>query len=192
MYFIRKYIKYGRINFMARRLCLTNKKLRGKKRRLRSLTSWSQSFKNYFPMDISENERYWNIKIPVHIQLVQGKQTNKTIQAQCAQSLIDAAYQIFLAKPPHLKNYRVTYVICLPDMFTSEICIYTSEQYFQFHTEAWDREPEKLDTTLNRSLAQEWGLILPAGFSEKGVLRNDVDWEDKEYFVERWYFGEVG
>lgn len=76
-------------------------------------------------------------------------------------------------------------------MFTSEICIYTSEQYFQFHTEAWDREPEKLDTTLNRSLAQEWGLILPAGFSEKGVLRNDVDWEDKGYFVQRWYFGEV-
>jgi hypothetical protein len=176
---------------MARRLWLTNKRLRGKKRRLRALASWSQSFENYFPTQISENEQYWNIKIPVDLRLVQGKQTNKTIQAQCAQYLIDAAYQIFLAKPSNL-NYRVTCVICLPSMFTSEICIYTSEQYFQFHTKAWDREPEKLDTTLNRSLAQEWGLILPEGFSEKGILRSRVDeCDDKEFFVENWYFGEV-
>ncbi|WP_442903477.1 DUF3916 domain-containing protein [Gilliamella sp. wkB112] len=58
---------------MARRLCLTDKKLRGKKRRLRSFASWSRAFENYFPTQISENERYWNIKIPVDIQLVQGK-----------------------------------------------------------------------------------------------------------------------
>lgn len=77
-------------------------------------------------------------------------------------------------------------------MFSSEICIYTSEAYFKYQTEAWDREQEKLDTTLNRSLSKEWELILPQGFSEKGVLRNEFDWEDKEYFVERWYFGEVG
>ena len=177
---------------MTGRLYLTNKKLRGKKRRLRALEAWSKSFLDYFPEQITEDERYWNIKIPVDIRLVQGKYTDQITQAQCAQYLINATYQIYQAKPSNLKHFRVTCVICLPDMFTSEICIYTSEEYFKYQTEAWDREPEKLDTTLNRSLSKEWELILPQGFCEKGVLRNNFDLEDKEYFVERWYFGEVG
>lgn len=177
---------------MTKRFYLTNKKLRGKKRRLRAFETWSKSFLDYFPEHITEEEQYWHIKIPVDIRLVQGKYTDKITQAQCAQNLINATHQIYQAKPLNLKQYRVTCIICLPDMFTSEICIFTSEKYFKYHTELCDRKSEELDIILNRSLAKEWKLILPQGFSEKGIIRNDLDWEDEEYFAERWYFGEVG
>ncbi|MFS7222820.1 DUF3916 domain-containing protein [Rahnella inusitata] len=83
-----------------RRFVLSNKKLRGVSRRLRSLKKWSESYENRFP-DIQNSDYsygYWNVKIPVHLGLVQGKQTNKDIQSFCAQTLIDAAYNIYQAK----------------------------------------------------------------------------------------------
>lgn len=65
------------------------------------MRKWSQSYTSKYPTisNDSYSDGYWNIKIPVHIGLVQGRQTNREIQSVCAQFMIDAAYNIFQAKP---------------------------------------------------------------------------------------------
>lgn len=175
----------------ARRFSLSNKKLRGVPRRLRALTRWKNSFSGCFPGDLTPEEKYWNYKIPVYRNLVEGKHTSKSIQAFCAQQLIDAAHHIYKAKPQGSANYRVTCVISLPCMFASELCIYISEEYFKEHTSEHTGRFGKIDKIQTRSLAQEFGLILPEDFSELGVLRTDEDDDGNPYISEEWYFGEV-
>jgi Protein of unknown function (DUF3916) len=84
--------------------------------------------------------------------------------------------------------YRVTCVICLPDMFTSELCIYLQESYFQSHTSKYE------NSSYEKSLAQKWGLSLPEKIKELEIKVNDKNEEnidEKLFILERWYFGEV-
>ncbi|WP_133842676.1 DUF3916 domain-containing protein [Erwinia rhapontici] len=178
---------------MTRRLSLTNKKLRGIPRRLRSLKRWSESYASFFP-DICEHDYisgYWNVKIPVHMALVQGKHTHVNIQSYCAQALINAAYHIYNAKVAE-DDVRVTCSIVLPDMFASELCIFTAEEYFLLHTSEGKSRFGEITLLKDRSLEKEWGLDLPDGFSEVGILRADEDEEGNLYYSEHWYIGEVG
>ena len=130
-------LKHLREGNIMRQLALSDKKLRGIPRRLRSLKKWSESYINKFPAITAEDYcyGYWNIKIPVHFSLVQGRQTNRNIQSYCAQMLINAAYDIYQCKPVDKKEIRVTCGIDLPDMFSSELCLFTSEEYFNMHTQ---------------------------------------------------------
>lgn len=182
---------------MTRRLSLTNKKLRGVPRRLRSLKRWSESYESYFP-NVYESDYisgYWNAKIPVDMALVQGKHTDVGIQSCCAQMLIDAAYHIYNAKVAG-DDVRVTCCIVLPDMFASELCIFTAEEYFLLHTSEGKSRFGQITVLKDRSLEKEWELDLPDGFSEVGILRVDEDEDEDEegnpYYSEHWYFGEVG
>lgn len=157
------------------------------------MQKWSESYRAKFPELSDDNYLcgYWNVKIPVHMALVQGKQTNQNIQSLCAQALIDAAYNIYQAKPHNENNIRVTCNIVLPDMFASELCIFTSEEYFKLHTESGESYLGKTGLLSNRSLSKEWNLKLPNGFSELGILRVDEDDEGDLYYSEQWYIGEV-
>ncbi|MCJ1886867.1 DUF3916 domain-containing protein [Pseudomonas sp. LA21] len=162
------------------------------KRRLRALKKWADSFQNCFPTDVPLTERYWNWKIPVQISLVQGRYTTPEIQAQCAQFLIDACQHLMQSKPEFAKDWRVTAVICLPDFFTSEVCIYKDEGYFASHTREAEG-PAGKSRHLTSSLAEEWQLRLDPGSSELGVHIDcaDPDQPDGRFICQRWYFGEV-
>lgn len=175
----------------GRRFALSNKKLRGIPRRLRALKRWRDEFQGYFPNLGSDIDGYWNVKIPVHLALVEGRQTNEKIQAECAQAMIDAAYSIYQAKPETESTMRVTCSIVLPSMFASELCIYTSESYFKEHTTVGDGRFGKISLLDNRSLCKEWGLELPKGFSELGVSILDEDDEGNPFYQENWFFGEL-
>ena len=176
-----------------RRLAFSSKKLRGIPRRLRSLRKWSESYTSKYPTISSDSYSYgyWNIKIPVHIGLVQGRQTNREIQSVCAQFMIDAAYNIFQAKPKNETNTRVTCCIIFPEMFSSELCLFTSEEYFNVQTQPGSNYLGKKTLLTNRSIIKEWDLNLPNGFSELGILRSSENEDGEIYFSEHWYIGEV-
>ncbi len=182
-----------------RRLSITNEKVRGIPRRLRALKRWAEDFSGWFPgsEELDVAERYWNWKIPVIRNLVQGRHVKKQNQIECAQRLIDAASHLMAAKPEDAKEFRVTCSICLPEMFSSEICIYLQEEYFQSHTTDSFKDfgiygSATKKKIKERSLAKEWGLLLPEGFSEIGIK---IDEEDgcpgDSWSGEYWYFGEV-
>jgi hypothetical protein len=176
-----------------RQISLTNKKVRGIPRRLRSLRRWSESFLGNFPVGLAQTDRYCNYKIPVLQSLVEGKQTTRAIQRECAQRLIDACHKLIVSKPPGAAALRVVATICLPDMYTSEVCVYSDEQYFQSKVSPAASEFGAATPIQNRSLASEWGLLLPAGIQELGLAldyRGYADFNDW-YTGEHWYFGEV-
>lgn len=170
-----------------RRLALTDKKVRNIPRRLRALAAWAADFEGYFPADLTLEDKYWNWKIPIHMAMVEGKQAITDLKRQCAQHLIDAAQHLRLARPEHALDCRVVAAICVPGMFSSEICIYTDLEYHRGHIPASDSE--YVET--GKSLAQEWGLVLPQGMGERGLRYEVEGWDGQTYEEEHWYFGEV-
>jgi len=160
---------------------------------LKALNRWADTFHCPERAIFSDSEHYWNFKIPVEINLIQGKYSTIRVKAACAQALINACSNLIKATADSDFKPRITAVICLPDMFTSEICLYRSEEYYQsFVTES---RSEKGASALikDRSLAAEWGLILPANVQELGITLEESGSEDRdEWFTgERWYYGQV-
>ena len=49
----------------------------------------------------------------------------------------------------------------------------------------------KIEKIGGKSLAQEFGLELPEGFNELGILRTEEDDDGNPYISEQWYFGEI-
>jgi hypothetical protein len=77
--------------FMSRRLNRDHRtKVRNIPRRIKALNRWAGTFHNLERSVFSEDEHYWNFKIPVDINLVQGKYSTLKTKAACAQALINA------------------------------------------------------------------------------------------------------
>lgn len=179
---------------MSRRLVPHSKKPRGVARRLRAIRRWPDEVATGFPPDheLQSGDQYWNWKIPVDLNLVESRWTTDEIRKVCAQSLIDACDRLAAAKPTLANDYRVTCVLCIPDIFTSELCIYLSEDYFLSHASSSSNEYGQTTLIEGRSISDDWGLILPEGFSEVGFTVDYHDPESDWHLVgERWYFGEV-
>ncbi|GKX61157.1 DUF3916 domain-containing protein [Leminorella grimontii] len=179
---------------MSRRLNRDHrKKIRNIPRRIKSLNRWAETFHNPIHAVFSEDQRYWNYKIPVDINLVEGKHSKQRTKADCAQALINACSNLILATADWDYCPRITAVICLPDMFSSEVCLFRSEDYFQgFISES---RTEKGSSVLlrERSLAKEWGLILPKGMQELGIAfeYHGSDDPDEWFAGEHWYYGQL-
>ncbi|MBK4785728.1 MAG: DUF3916 domain-containing protein [Pantoea sp. Pent] len=179
---------------MSRRLNRDHRtKVRNIPRRLKALNRWADTFNCPERALFSENEQYWNFKIPVEINLVQGKYSTLRDKAACAQAMINACSNLITVTAD--KNYppRITAVICLPDMFTSEICLYRSEDDYQSFITENHSENGASALIQERSLAAEWGLILPANVQELGITLEYYGSENRdEWFTgERWYYGQV-
>ena len=170
-------------------------KLRGIPRRIRALRKWALGFSGYFPSqhELDPDLRKWNWKIPVDCGLVEGRYATPEIQRECAQLLIQACSLLIEAKPAWAKQYRVTCCICLPDMFTSEVCIYLDEGYYQSHVAPASSQFGHQETIMDRSLASRWRLQLPSNVDEAGILWcYNVSTEiDEHYVSEHWMYGET-
>lgn len=69
---------------MSRRLCRDNRtKVRNIPRRIKSLNRWAESFRNSDRAIFPISERYWNFKIPVEINLIQGKYSKQKKSRVC-------------------------------------------------------------------------------------------------------------
>ncbi|UGA53174.1 MULTISPECIES: DUF3916 domain-containing protein [Dickeya] len=158
-----------------------------------ALNRWAETFHNPNRAVFSEDQHYWNYKIPVNINLVEEKYSNQKIKADCAQSLINACSNLMLATADWEYCPRITAVICLPDMFTSEVCLFRSEDYFQGFISEGSTENSSSELLEKRSLAEEWGLILPNGVQELGIALEYHGGDDPdEWFTgERWYYGQL-
>ncbi len=86
---------------------------------------------------------------------------------------------------------RVTCCVVLPDMFSSEVTVFTAESYWQLHTQPGIGRFGEITRLENASLCRRWNLKLPEGFGELGILRTDIDDEGRPFHTECWYFGEV-
>ena len=82
----------------------------------------------------------------------------------------------------------------MPDMFSSELCIYFDESYFQSFLEETDKAWKVSARINDRLLSEELDLVVPEHFDEIGIAvkLQSIDEEDEwEYISEHWYFGEL-
>lgn len=174
-----------------RRLSLTNKKLRNIPRRLRALTRWADSFEGSFYVELPLQRGFINEKIPVIENLVDGKQTTPDIMGHCAQQLINAAGHLVKARPHDTPQCWIVASIIIPDMFSSETCVYTDKRRYLGATQPFNYEHFRQTRITDRSLANEWNLTIPPGLHEAGFHFVHEDDEGNTYESEHWYFGEV-
>lgn len=179
---------------MSRRLSRDPRtKVRNIPRRLKALNRWARTFHEPERTMFDDDLKYWNFKIPVESNLVEGTHSTLKTHVACAQVLIDACSNLIIATADLEDSPRVTTLICLPDMFTSEVCLYRSEDYFQGFISEGRSEKGTSSRIRERSLAAEWGLILPHHVQELGVVLEYDGSEncDQGFTGERWYYGQV-
>jgi uncharacterized protein DUF3916 len=176
-----------------RRIALTEKKLRGVPRRLRALAKWPRLFEGAFPDGLVLGDRFVNYKLPVHEALVDGKQATSDQRRAAAQALVDACAILMRAKPKSAVEFRVVATICLPQMFPSEVCIYSDEAYFQEMVRIGQSRHGVTKRIVGRSLASEWGLSVPEGMVEFGLAFDNLGASDQDdrRAGEYWFYGEV-
>jgi Protein of unknown function (DUF3916) len=164
-----------------RQIATTRKKLRGIPRRLRALDRWADSFAGMVRPRSDQGERFCNARIPVHIALVEGRQTNRRIQAQCVAAMLRAATHLSHAagavRPDY---YRVACLFNWPRLHDSEVTLFYDAGYFA----GFMREHNALAP---RSLTGSLGLAIPDGFVECGC---DITQPDDAETVELWCIGE--
>jgi len=174
-----------------RRLALSDKKLRNIPRRLRAISRWADRFEGCFFEELPLQRGFENLKIPVIETLVEGKQTTPAIQAHCAQQLINVANHLIQARPDDAPECWVVAAIQVPDMFSSEVCVYTDKRRYLGSTQPFEYEQFRQTRITGRSLANEWSLIIPPGLNEVGFHFIHEDDEGELFESEHWYFGEV-
>lgn len=164
-----------------RQIAVSNKKLRGIPRRLRSLETWASSFEGVIRSQTTQEEKYFNWKIPVHSALVEGNQIAIEIQALCVMQLLRAAEYLSDAAPDNPKNYyRVACLLTWPWLHQSEVTIFYNQDYYEgFLGEENSLAPERISEKL--------GLLLPQSFIEHG---HDVTQPDDETTVQWWCLGQ--
>ena len=162
-------------------------KLRGAKRRVESLKRWVNSTRNYFPQPHKEM-LYWNKKIPILDRLVNPPTTSTKIQEECANLLLRAANNIIEAKPKNDSSSIVSVILSLPDMHSSEICVFFDPGYIKQMLYR-DARFEKI-SLLNRTLPDtKLNLLVPSSLTNKGLLFQDLSF-DESYEAEWWMFYE--
>lgn len=107
--------------------------------------------------------------------------------------MIDACFNLIQSKPENARQFRVVAMLCRPELFGSEVAIYTNEEIYQQQIWTGNHEFGFVRPITNKSLAKEWGLVLPAGFSEHGVEVQGTGSDDTGWFIfEKWFLGEAG
>jgi len=176
------------MNMRRRSFIRPNEKLRGIKRRIRSLEKWSGEFKGYFPETDNET-KYIHWKVPVLDRMVEGRAATPNLKSKCVQELINAATHLMAAKPKE-STARVTVLLTWPDTFSSEICIFVNEEYFQqFFNRNDDDQVWKLQNG-TENLEGKFILNIPGTMEIKEYTTQLFD-EGVEYPGFLWVMGEL-
>jgi Protein of unknown function (DUF3916) len=167
-------------------------------RQLDRLDGYLADLASKFPEPLA-NRGYISEKIAVHRSLVRAGASDRT-KARCAQALINAAAELTRIKPSRAANSRVAAVISMPDMFSSEVCVFFDEAYFDVFTSrsnfAGENPVQSVWTPVppHLSLARRLSLTVPVGFSELGFQTHDEDRTFSPPWIEDgevWMIGEV-
>ncbi|MFI6046295.1 DUF3916 domain-containing protein [Nocardia sp. NPDC051321] len=179
-----------------RRLDLNpTKKLRNPGRHLRQLALWPERIVDQIPGSATRtDQRYWNFKIPVFNKLVDSPQTTNAIRKECLAILFAAADAVekSLRRPP---NSRIACLVTTPDLFSSEVTIFLSEDYFNGFRPVSDTqrteypggwiETSPADPTLLEPIRRPEPADL-AFLGGTRFLEFDEDWPDQRSIRTHW------
>lgn len=167
------------------------KKLRGLRRRLRDLGRWADSFIGYFPKVSELQDNYWEEKIPIESNLVEGAKSRIKIKKECITSTIRACSNLIQSKPDYAQGYRVICLIVEPHLFPSRICVWKSINYYKSYASECDTAYVECKRNTTKSLVKKYGLLVPMGMREVGY---DIAEKENGVVINRithWFIGEI-
>lgn len=133
---------------------------------------------------------YWHFHLPVSPDFLDSPDTPTDIRKLCVQTLIDRAHHLATSAPPDEVPTRVVVAVGLPKLASSQIMVFFGSDYFEsFFTRD---SPRQVWTPLEekRSLAREWALQIPDGFTELGILQ-EVGEPSLSFSEEIWFIGQM-
>jgi hypothetical protein len=168
---------------------MSDKKVRGLKRKSRSMVNRLEQETMKFPSDFYNG--YWHLHLPVAQDFIASIKTPKAIKRLCIQTLLDRAEHLKRIKPPSNQKFRIVVAIDLPDLWNSQIIIFSGDSHFKGFFDRNDDYQKWIPLSVDRNMASEWDLSIPDSMSCLGI-REEIKDEDAELFEnEIWFVGEL-
>jgi hypothetical protein len=165
------------------------KKVRGIKRKTKSMLSCIQEATRVFPEEDTENG-YWHLHLPVSQIFIDSDKTPFRVRKVCAQELIARTIHLMNIKPKTNYKIRVMALVSLPQLWDSQIIVFFGDVHYNgfFNRDdeyqTWKNLPEK------RNIIKEWGLEVNENIRSIG-FEETINDDGTIYKNELWFFGEL-
>ncbi|OCA85077.1 DUF3916 domain-containing protein [Pseudobacillus wudalianchiensis] len=168
---------------------MSDKKIRGLKRKTKKMIERIEQETETFPSEFYNG--YWHLHIPAAQSFISSSKIPLSIKRACMQTLLDRTEHLIKIKPQYNEKLRVVAAIDLPDLWNSQIIVFTGDRHFKGFFDRDDGEQRWTPLSKKRDIEKEWSLSIPAGVETLGI-REDLTEEDGEKFEsEIWFVGEL-
>ncbi|MDM5428760.1 DUF3916 domain-containing protein [Bacillus mycoides] len=138
---------------------MREKKIRGMKRRTKTMIKRIQEYTNTFPSTFY-NDEYWHMLLPDSQAFIDSSTTPRKVKRLCIQTLLNQANQLMKMKPNDTNTYRVVVMIKIASLWNSQIIIFKNDDYFQIFFNR-DNEFQKWIPLSNESdFRHEWKISI--------------------------------
>lgn len=168
----------------------SKKKLRGIKRRYKTLVNEITALTKIVPNPDDSGLGYWHLHLPFHQGYIDSKKTPNTLRRDIMQLLIDRVAYMKSIKTKEQGQYRVYSVISLPHLFDSQIVVLPDDSWFDDFFERDTEEQKWIPLDEQRNIVEEWGLNSSPKLEVRGYQEIIVD-DDYIHKGEIWFIGEL-
>jgi hypothetical protein len=168
---------------------MREKKIRGLKRKSNKLIKRIEENTSTFLSDFENG--YWHMHLPISQSFITSNKTPIRIKRLCIQTLINQAKKLIENKPKGLKKYRVVVAIDLPELFSSQIIIFSGNSHFNGFFDRNDEFQKWIPLSNDRNLESEWDLHVPKNMEIIGYNEIISDYVEGTKNIEVTYKGEL-
>ena len=167
---------------------MPNKKVRGLKRKVKSMVNRIEQETIKFPSDFYNG--YWHLHLPVGQDFISSNKTSMGIKRLCIQTLLNRAEHLVNVKPDTSERTRVVVSVDLPSLWNSQIIVFKGESYFKTFFDRNDDSQKWIPLPKFRNIEHEWKLTVPKNMRILGFKEEITD-EEYQYVGEIWFIGEL-
>ena len=164
-----------------------NGKVRGQKRKLKTLLKYIDEIKPYQDVKYAKDVQFEHYHVPSNPWIEMPKTYSK-IKTEFCKAWIKKTEEILKAKPKDLEFCKVVCNLTIPNLWDSQIIIFYDKKYYDSF---WDRHNEYQDWSLIESafsLVKERNIDTELKETVYKETINDEDYTSISYM---WFYGEV-
>ena len=166
------------------------KKLRGLKRRYKTLITDFNEMTETMPNPNEKSLGYWHLHLPFSQEYIDSKKTPNKLRRDIMQMLINRVDYLKNIKTKEQSDYRIYSIISLPNLFDSQIVVLPDKSWFDGFFERDSDEQKWITLDKHRNLIEEWNLILPSALEVRGY-KEIISEDNYNYEGEIWFIGEL-
>jgi len=169
---------------------LSDKKIRGIKRRCRSMVEELTLSTDSFPVEAHEGDGFWHLHLPVAESFIDSYKTPVSVRRLCVQTLVNRVQYLRSIKPQSTQKIRVVATITLPCLWDSQLIVFYGDEYYG---NFFKRDNEYQTWVLqdsHKKLLEEFNLVVPEGLVVRNYLEKITDGEN-EFKNQLLFIGEL-